>query len=422
MFDVIIVGAGPAGLGLLSSIYRLSSGKRDFKLCMIDKSKSHNTGKLSDYRISSDTRAEKFLTCLDDLPNHILSAPELQSLTLKLKSYGKKAAPLSEVGAFYRVLGQLIQADMISNDQLEFKDETAVLSAKWKEDNWEVLINTHGRSKTLKTKHLALACGASELNENAKAFLQEQDFPLKDANKFTLSSELLKTNKTSPIVKHLKNLDDPQVVIIGGSHSAISSANKLLSLEIKFKDASIKLFHRSPLYVTFESPEEAKKLGFTDFNEEDICPHTNRVYALKGFRLEAARLLKAIRGYNEGGPLEKRVALRRLQETNKSALKDVLRRADLVISSLGYTPNYPPLYDGLSGEKIRLNAPNFVNENSELLDSDSQKVPNCYALGLASNYILAGRFGETSFKGQANGLVLWHKDIGMDIATTLLGH
>jgi len=113
------------------------------------------------------------------------------------------------------------------------------------------------------------------------------------------------------------------VVIIGGSHSAISSANKLLSLEIQFKDASIKLFHRSPLYVTFESSEEAKKLGFTDFNEED---------------------------------------------------------------------NYPPLYDGLSGEKIRLNAPNFVNENSELLDSDSQKVPNCYALGLASNYNLAGRF------------------------------
>lgn len=83
-----------------------------------------------------------------------------------------------------------------------------------------------------------------------------------------------------------------------------------------------------------------------------------------------------------------------------------------------------PLYKENGEQRIVLNAPDFVNEKSQLLDHEENIIPNCYALGLASNYDLAGRFGEPSFKGQANGLILWHKEIGqhitMDIVSSMM--
>jgi len=419
MFDVIIVGAGPAGLGILSSIYRLpnSSSKQTLKICIIDEAHGHNVGKLGDYTISSDTRAEKFLTCLDGLPHHILSEPELTRLTKRLESYAVNAAPLIEVGAFYRALSRAIHQDMIAKRQLEFKDQTKVLSAQRESEYWQVKVRSKEGERSLKTKHLVLACGATELKENADRFLQTQNITRNQLKKFALSSDVLKAADDDPILKHLETLESPKVVILGGSHSAISVANKLLSHNIPFETSGISLFHRSPLYVTFKNAADARKRGFTDFDLDDICPHTNRVYALKGFRLDAAKLLMAIQGYDDG-PLEKRVTLSRLQDWGKAALQQALLEADLVISALGYTPDYPQLYDE---QKIKLNSPNFVNEHSQLLNADETIIPNCYALGLASNYKLAGRFGEPSFMGQANGLVLWHKDIGMDIVSSIIG-
>ena len=44
-----------------------------------------------------------------------------------------------------------------------------------------------------------------------------------------------------------------------------------------------------------------------------------------------------------------------------------------------------------------------------------------YALGLSAGYPLGGRYGERSFRGEANGLALWQSDIGAEIAANILG-
>lgn len=421
MLDVVIVGAGPASIGLLSSILRKhkSDSGRYLKACVVDSNSFEHLGRLADYNIPSDTRAEKFLTCLDGLPTCITAHPEVCDLTNALQSFGSKAAPLPIVGEFYRALGQKICENMASKDQLDIKLRTNVSSAQWHNNHWQISTHSEGVRDVLLAKNLVLACGATESQIRLDKFLSFYGLTLDDLNAWQLSSGILKAMPEATIFQNLQNIKAPQVVIIGGSHSAISAAAKLLSQNIPFGAEAITIFHRSPMHVTFENAQSARQLGFNDFDANDICPHTQRVYALKGFRLDSRDLLMAVKGYGEKS-IEDRVILTPLKTVHQETLIDLLRNADLVVSALGYEPDYIPLYTGNEMKKISLNAPHFVDDASRLLDDKKSPIPNCYALGLASNYSLAGRFGEPSFRGQANGLVLWHKDIGMDIASSLM--
>lgn len=420
MFGVIIIGAGPAGIGLLSCFYRegLKRGRLPCKILLLDQKSINRTGQLSDYQIPSDTRAEKFLTCLDNIPVDILSDSKLARLIQALKSYGANAIPLPIVGDFYRRLGELICQDMIDRDWLELHAPAAVSSAKWEDNHWQVTAHINDNPLILTGRNIVLACGAEETKTRLHNFLSTHNLKAGDLPYICLSSDVLKASPDNIIFENLRKKSHPRVAIIGGSHSAISTAAKLLKQDIKFDSYGINILHRSPMHVTFDSAEVAREeYGFTEFSARDICPKTKRVFALKGFRLDSRDLLLAIKGYG-GGELETRVLLANIQ-TRESFVPTALKDADLIVSALGYVPEYIPLY-GQDGERLSLNAPNFVDERSRLLDQSQNPIGNCYALGLASNYNLAGRFGEPSFKGQANGLVLWHKDIGEEIVESTL--
>ena len=421
MFDIVIIGSGPAGTGLLSGLLKqsLTDDHNPLNLCLIEARHAESAGNIDAYNIPSDTRAEKFLTCLDGLPSSISSHSKLRTHIENLRHYGSKAVPLSFVGAFYRQLSQLICDHMIQSGKLDVRWKTKVLQGRWQDAHWKLTVQSGTHRETISTKQVVMACGASEPLGRLDEFLKSYRLMTKDLKAVQFSSDILKAGEDDAAILELKALSSPKIVILGGSHSAISSAGKLLSHEIKFSESAISILHRSPMQVTFDTPAEARKYGVTDFSNVDICPKTGRVFALKGFRLESRDLFLAVKGYSDQG-IENRVVLTPLETISLSQTRKKLLSADLVISALGYTPNYIPLYIGDEANPIAFNAPNFVNDNSQLLSEHEEEIPNCYALGLASNYNLAERFGEPSFSGQANGLVLWFKDIGMDLAQTLL--
>ena len=422
MLDAVIIGGGPAGMGVISALFRALQHRPNphARFHLIDAKPLDDTGELANYHIPSDTRAEKFLTCLDDLPREITLETQLSDLTRRLKAYGPKAAPLPLVGEFYRVLGQNICRAMQATGQLSVSAQTKAARANWTGACWDIECCKNEVINHLHTKNLVLAGGAPEVGERFERFLSGYDLTSDDLNAQCLSSELLKMGIAEGPLQRITKTDTPKVTIIGGSHSAISSAAKCLTSELNFQKHAIQILHRSPMYVTFDSAAAAHDCGFTDFGPDDICPNTHRVYALKGFRLDSRDLLMSIQGYSEGLS-EDRVKLRATPDMSPQEVKSALLEADLVISALGYSPNFIPLYTAGSDHPIQLNAPNFVDGNSALLDNNARPIPHCYALGLAANYDLSGKFGEPSFQGQANGLVLWHKDIGMDIASRLLG-
>ena len=56
-----------------------------------------------------------------------------------------------------------------------------------------------------------------------------------------------------------------------------------------------------------------------------------------------------------------------------------------------------------------------------VMDAGGNPLPHLFAIGLAAGFVPYGKLGgETSFRGQANGLWLWQNDVGAMIADAIL--
>lgn len=243
--------------------------------------------------------------------------------------------------------------------------------------------------------------------------------------KTVLLEEILERSGELKLAQFLTGKKFPKVAIVGGSHSAIASAYVCLhkAKEIEFSDRAVTILHRQPLHLTYISPEAALEDGYTAFDSEDICPKTGRVFPLAGFRSDSRELIRRTLGLGGLEP-ELRLRLFKLEAESYLEANRILEEADLIIASLGYRPRILPLLDRnnqkiLTLSELGINQP-LVDDRSRVLDADRQIIPGVFAIGLSAGYPLAGRYGEPSFTGQANGLALWQSDIGEELVLQLL--
>ncbi|MEM7728521.1 MAG: hypothetical protein AAF311_04520 [Pseudomonadota bacterium] len=402
--DVLLIGGGPAALGALCAMIRTGVAERQSVLMLDDA--PDRCGRIGDHAIPSDTQAEKFLTCLDGLPDRITQDTALVSLGDALAARSGRSAPLPLVGEFLARLKRLVLNDLRRRQSLVLRaarcDTLRYENGLWSVDNQPGAL----------AHRLILACGASERRSDALATLIGLGLNPDATDKVVLSSEGFGWRRTE-VEARLMDAETPRVAIVGGSHSAIASAAALLAGEAgtRLGTDAITLHHRRPMTATFDSPAAAREAGYADFGADDICPVTGRVHALGGFRLDSRALLMRLRGWG-GAPAEPRV--RTVDLTNADALRRSLADATVVISALGYRPDFPRMI--VSGQAVRFGGQTHVDPQSRLLDADGQVLPAAQAVGLAMGYDLRGRFGEPGFKGQANGLVLWFKEIAETVA------
>jgi hypothetical protein len=217
------------------------------------------------------------------------------------------------------------------------------------------------------------------------------------------------------------------VVIIGGSHSATSSAWVLLNkLNASFDDGDITILHRERLKLFYPSREAALAEGYTDFGDDDICPLTQRVYRLAGFRFDSRELLMRVWGTNGREP-ERRVRLQRLASdgSDAGAIRRTLEEAAVVVTAFGYRPNAVPVFDA-AGRRIELlcegeGAPPMVDDQCRVLDARRLPIPNVFGIGLSSGFVPSGKLGgEPSFRGQTNGLWLYQNGVGEIVLDQIL--
>ncbi|TWS95134.1 hypothetical protein [Reyranella sp. CPCC 100927] len=427
--NAIIVGGGPAGLGVLVAAARsnrlfdlLASG-----LVVLDRGPVLGSGAIGRYAINSDSFADSFLRGVDGGPLRDMAALVRHPATRALDAARGQPVPLRLAAAFLAQLASGVRHLAATAGWQPFLDGVDATSAHALPDGrWRVqcrrLADGHGFS--LITRFLVLATGAAQ----SIAGLHDQTvagLPLLPTFRRTLmlASTLLGEGGPRRVAWRLAPVPQPRIAIVGGSHSALAAARRLLDMPLAWSEPSITLLHRRALRITYASPEEALADGFSAFGRDDICPRTGRVFPLAGFRAEARTLLRQIWGLGNSPP-ERRVRLLHLAAPSQAAAADVLRAADLVVAATGYRPRALPLFDA-RGARVVLQsegtgAPPMVDGSSCVLDAAGCPVPGVLGIGLAAGLPLAGTFGERSFTGQANGLALWHSDIGAAIATTLL--
>ncbi len=430
---VLFVGAGPAGLAPLvwAARHGILAQVAAQGIAVVERSPQIGAGALSEHAIGSDTLAEAFLECLAEGAEPRLCALRSHEASLTLAAFKGGAAPLPVVATFLAVLGQTMHEILLSHRALVLTRHDAEHSRQLPEGKWCTRIaGPQGESREILSERLVLATGAEQaLADIAAEQIGGRALLPALVDKIMLSGVALAHGGAAQIAARLAGRAHPRVAIIGGSHSAVASANLLLrhGSGFDFDEGGVALLHRRPLRIFYPSIEAALADGYTSFNLDDVCPRTQRLFRLGGFRLEARELVRQALGIGGAAP-EPRLKLCPLHgDGEQSAAWQILEQADLVIAALGYRPRALRLLD-LEGRPIPLaayaarGAP-LVDRECRVIDQSHQPVPGVFALGLAAGFVPKGAAlgGESSFIGQTNGLWLWQNNIGEMIMQSCRG-
>ncbi|NRR31511.1 6-phosphogluconolactonase [Oxalobacteraceae bacterium] len=425
----LIVGAGPGGIGPL--IAARGNGRLDELMAgglgIIDQGERAGVGELGHYAIRSDSFADSFLA-----PLGVAAQPSFAGLLqhgpgAQLERQRGGPAALATVADFMGELSASLRQWLSTHSYDPFIGATRALRAHRQHDgSWLTdCRHTDGSSLSFRSKTLVLATGAAQ-SRAALAQLPVAGQPLlpRFAGKTMLSGELLGQGGAALLAARLRGIQRPRIVIVGGSHSAMSSALFCLQHNDGAGQgaAAVTILHRKPFRITYRTPDEALAEGYTDFGAQDICPRTGRVFPLAGMRSDSRELLRRCWGLG-GSVREARLRLHQLAVERDDEASTLLEQADLIVAALGYRPRALPLFDA-AGQAIALQAHSgdaaLVDDRSRVLDGGRSPVPGVFALGLSAGFPLAGVYGEPSFSGQANGLSLWHGDVGAGIVDQVL--
>jgi hypothetical protein len=436
-YRALIIGAGPAGTGPL--VCALQQGRLgqllDSPIAIVDRGPHMGRGTIGQYSINSDTLGGTFLECLQGHGAELLAQVAEADATRQIMAGRGGAVPLAVVGEFMGLLGDALQGEIDRHPLSQFLPHTEARQVRRTADGGfetELLVGGPGQAgapTTIRSESVIFAMGGSQSRARALGAELVPGVTLQPYDeRVMLTNEVLSTAGIAQIQERLAGRAAPRVLIVGGSHSALSSAWTLLNSVpgVEFGAGGITILHRERFKIFYPSREAALAEGYTDFTDEDFCPVTNRLYRLAGFRLDSRDLVMRVLGMQPGRE-ERRVRLVRLtpSQDDPRAVADLIDGADLIIPAFGYRPNTVPILDpggravALLGEQD--GAPPLVDTECRLLDGRGEPIPGMYGIGLASGFKLTGKLGgEPSFTGQTNGLWLYQNGVGELILNQLI--
>jgi hypothetical protein len=428
-FGTVIIGGGPAGTAVLLAACHSGRIKAllDQGVAIIEASDQIGPGEIGGHAINSDSTGATFVDCIQHGPGTIFDALRADPLTLQLLAAADRAVPLVLAGAFMRRVGAILHQLVAAHPGCAVLTGTQALSARRVNGGWQTRIRrADGQTSLLASKNLVLATGARQPRERLGSE-QIAGAPLLAgcAERLMQSGEILRVGGVEQAAARLRAIPAPKIAVIGGSTSAVSVVQALLTRlpQNLLSPGAITLLHRRSLKIYFPTVAEARAEGYTDFDENDLCPLTQRIYRFAGLRFDQREVIMRALAIGGRAP-DPRLVLHRLQSADPVG-RDIIASADLVIAALGYRPNALPLADA-HGTPIRLFAQSnpqapLVDDKCRVLDATRTPVANLFGIGLAAGFVPRGALGgEPSFSGQANGLWLWQTAVGGLIVDALL--
>lgn len=426
VFGLVIVGGGPAGLAPLLAAHH--GGTLDELLgegvVIVERSERIGAGAIGTYAINSDSSGATFVDCLRSSTPTPLTALYDHPLARELAAAGDGAVTLAAAGRFLQLVGDTLAAMITARPGCAVLSGHEALSMARERGHWRVrLRGSDGALSTVKARHVVLATGAHQpALRLAGERVAGMDLRQGCAGRLLQSGDVLSNGGVAQVEERLAartaQRRAPRVVVVGGSTSAAAVCHLLLHRlpHTRFAAGGVTLMHRRPLRIYYPDAASALAEGYAEFGPDDICPISGKVFRFAGFRLDSRELIMQARGIG-GRPAEPRLVLHQLAAPTDPVAAELLAEADLVVAALGYRPHALAVLDE-SGLPVRLLAETgpqqpLVDGQCRILAADGTPLPGLFGLGLAAGFVPRGALGgEPSFRGQANGLWLWQKDVG----------
>ncbi len=417
MFETMILGAGPAGTGPLirAAGAGLLGDWLDGGIAVVDRAAAMG-GSLGRYTLNADTFGGTLLECLD-----APAAPWLRALNddpvVRTLAAGRDALPpLPLVGRLLARLGTALTEEVARHGRSRFVREAQVIGLRLGRDGTVTaeLADRLGRRHCLQAASAVLALGGRQRTNWQDAALLP-GISLHRWRHKLLPSDRLLTRGGEAFAEALlaRGRAPPRAVILGGSHSALSSAWMLLDrlARVRFAAAGLHILYRTEPRVFYASAAEALADGYR-FAPEDVCPATGRVHRLGGLRGDGRAVWRRIRGL-DGSAGEQRAVAQPIGTLDPAGLAGLLDAADLIVPAFGYRLATVPVIDP-DGRRIALaeTGPS-VDAAARLRTATGGALANVFGVGLGSGFRpWGGMAGEPNFQGQQNSLWLYQHGLG----------
>ncbi len=435
-FGLAVCGFGPAGCGVL--LHALKAGAltelAQNGLVVIDRAKTPGVGKISSYKLTGNSLAQVFVDCIDDPDFGDLFEPLLRShpAIAKLRAIHQDVPPLDLAGESLAIMATRFAAHLIEHYGITLLTETEIERiAKRTDDGYDIQIrDRHGAIRQIATDKIVAAFGGRQTVETAARCVVWPGMPLDRWRRKMLVSDAFLMMPDEAIRELIpSNAEHPfEVVVVGGSHSAFSAADRLAAALEPVGLRRILMLHRAPIRLFYPSAEAADADGYDFVDPDDVCPMSGRINRFGGLRYRAFDVARSV--FRDGLVPDSQVTVDLVPMTTL-AVRDhptLLRRLDqapIIVPALGYQANLPPLV-GPDSEAIRLqNNPTGLNVDptGRPLLLSGAPLADFHAFGLGSRLLTASVDigGEPSFKGSADGVWLYQNQGAQMLLKGILG-
>lgn len=415
VFETVILGAGPAGTGPLVWAARqgLLGDWLERGVAVVDRRPAIG-GTIGQYALNADTAAGTFLECLDGRDESPLAPLRGGRAARALTSCNAAAPSLPLVGRFFDQVGATLAAELDRHPRSHFFGGMEVAGLQCCRDGSVLadVVMPQGQHLSLRAASAVLALGGRQAPFH-RVELQPGVGLDRWQGKVMTSDRLMALGGAEAACRLLTRRRRPLVVILGGSHSALSAAWTLLERmpSLWLPEGAVHLLYRTPPRVFYPSRADAIADGYA-FTEADVCQATGRVHRMGGLRGDGRQVWRRTLNRPDA-PHDPRLVARPIADCSPYELNRLLDAADLIVPAFGYRLRTVPIRSA-DGAPIPLaRSGPAVDGQSRVLTEHGRPLPNIFGVGLGSGFRPWGAMGgEASFKGQQNSLWLYQNGLG----------
>lgn len=421
VYETVILGGGPAGTGPL--VWAARHGRLDAWLdsgvALVEQAEELG-GSIGEYPLNADSRGTSFLECLDG-PECARFLTELRAdpVVCELEPLRTAHPTLALAGRFERRLGAALLAEFDRHpNSRAFTGNRAAAIRLQRDGSVAVSIAAQdGRNTVVRAASAVVALGGRPNTSWSTIEIVPGVSLGQWRNKIVSSHRLLTRGGAEEVARRLARANrSPRVVILGGAHSAFSSAWMLLERIPDtnfggFGARGMQILYRSEPRPTYGSRDQAHA-DFYEFSEIDVCRATGRVHRLGGLQGDGRQVWRRMHRKPGTQPDDRTVAMP-IGSLSRAQLLRLFDESDLIIPALGYRLATLPIYDA-HGRRVPLaqDGP-AVEAHARLRAADGRSIPGVFAAGLGSGFVPWGTMsGEESFAGQQNSLWLYQNGLG----------
>lgn len=431
-YGYAVCGLGPAGIGFL--LHAIKEGAVDQLvdrgLVLIDRSRTPGAGKVGDYRLTGNSLSKAFLDCSDDpklawlFDDLNVSATSIRQLRDRLH----EAPPLDIVAEFLEVMATRTIAYLAREHQVPVLLGTSVEAIHQRSDGrfrLQLYRNDSGQKKTIDADNLLCGFGGRQAESVIGACEVRPGLRLGDhaRNLFASDDVLMMSNDAIRSMASKNPASIQEAVVVGSSHSAMSTIDRLTEALGPVGLKRIVMLHREPMRLYYASPEEAAEDAYPFDEKADICPMSGRVNRFGGLRYRSFDVARSIIETGRTPDQTVEIVPVRLSEHSDESVARYLQGACMTVACLGYQANLPPVLDTRDREIPLQNSARGmeIDEQGRALTADGRPVPGLFVYGIGSRLLKRSDAigGEPSFRGSADGVWLYHNHGGAVILDAL---